>query len=60
MWRNWYDIEDSWESVDFIMDYFGENSRRLATYAGPGHWNDPDMVFTYFYKIFLYLVIISK
>ncbi|XP_077299248.1 alpha-N-acetylgalactosaminidase-like [Arctopsyche grandis] len=44
MWRNYYDIQDSWYSVEYIMNYFGENSRRLATYAGPGHWNDPDML----------------
>ncbi|XP_077299253.1 alpha-N-acetylgalactosaminidase-like [Arctopsyche grandis] len=44
MWRNYDDIEDSWRSVDDIMEYFGKNSKRLATYAGPGHWNDPDML----------------
>ncbi|XP_077298365.1 alpha-N-acetylgalactosaminidase-like [Arctopsyche grandis] len=44
IWRNYYDIQDSWGSVESIMNYFGDNSKRLATYAGPGHWNDPDML----------------
>jgi len=42
MWRNWKDIEDSWESVTFTYDYFAKNQDRLAPHAGPGHWNDPD------------------
>lgn len=42
MWRNWKDIDDSWESVNFISDYFAENQDRVQPHAGPGHWNDPD------------------
>ncbi|CRK86297.1 CLUMA_CG000061, isoform A [Clunio marinus] len=42
LWRNWIDIEDSWESVKFISDYFAENQDRVAPHAGNGHWNDPD------------------
>lgn len=42
LWRNWVDIDDSWESVKFIADYFAENQSRIAPHAGPGHWNDPD------------------
>lgn len=44
MWRNYDDIEDSWKSVEDIMDHFGNNSRKFAIHAGPGHWNDADMV----------------
>ncbi|KAJ8718023.1 hypothetical protein PYW07_005953 [Mythimna separata] len=44
MWRNWDDIEDSWASLTKIMDWFGDNQERLAKHAGPGHWNDPDML----------------
>lgn len=44
LWRNWDDIEDSWRSMAGIMDWFGDNQDRLAPYAGPGHWNDPDML----------------
>jgi hypothetical protein len=38
------DIDDSWEEVEIIMDYFAERQDRIADHAGPGHWNDPDMV----------------
>ncbi|GBP17496.1 Alpha-N-acetylgalactosaminidase [Eumeta japonica] len=44
MWRNWNDIEDSWSSLLGVMDWFGNNQERIATFAGPGHWNDPDML----------------
>ncbi|CAG9795582.1 unnamed protein product [Diatraea saccharalis] len=44
LWRNWDDIDDSWWSLERIMDWFGDNQDRLAPYAGPGHWNDPDML----------------
>ncbi|CAB3231837.1 unnamed protein product [Arctia plantaginis] len=44
LWRNWDDIEDSWSSLTKIMDWFGDNQNRFAKYAGPGHWNDPDML----------------
>ncbi|XP_075981531.1 alpha-N-acetylgalactosaminidase-like [Anticarsia gemmatalis] len=44
LWRNWDDIEDSWSSLTSIMNWFGDNQDRLAKHAGPGHWNDPDML----------------
>lgn len=44
LWRNWDDINDSWESVYSIIKWFGDNQDRLSPYHGPGHWNDPDMV----------------
>jgi alpha-galactosidase len=37
MWRTTGDIEASWESISQGFD-----QGRLARYAGPGHWNDPD------------------
>lgn len=40
MWRTTGDIEDSWESMERIG--FGQNG--LERYAGPDHWNDPDML----------------
>jgi alpha-galactosidase len=40
LWRTTADIGDSWESV---LQIIGANSR-LAEAAGPGHWNDPDML----------------
>lgn len=44
LWRNYDDIQDSWASVTDIMDYFARKQDTIAEFAGPGHWNDPDMV----------------
>jgi len=44
LWRNYDDIDDSWESMIKIADYFAQKQEIWAKYAGPGHWNDPDMV----------------
>jgi alpha-galactosidase len=40
LWRTTADIEDRWENVAWII---GANGRHAAA-AGPGHWNDPDML----------------
>jgi len=40
LWRTTGDIQDNWKSMSDI----GFNQGRLAPYAGPGHWNDPDML----------------
>ncbi|XP_073994804.1 alpha-N-acetylgalactosaminidase-like isoform X2 [Rhodnius prolixus] len=44
LWRNYDDIQDSWGSVTDIMDYYALKQDYIAQYAGPGHWNDPDML----------------
>nr|CAH0113308.1 unnamed protein product [Daphnia galeata] len=44
LWRNFDDIDDSWVSVSSIIDYYGDNQDTLIPVAGPGHWNDPDML----------------
>ncbi len=41
MWRTSEDIFDSWEPVSRIGF---ELQAELHPYAGPGHWNDPDML----------------
>lgn len=41
MWRTTGDIEDKWAS---IYDIGFRKQRDLAPYAGPGGWNDPDML----------------
>jgi len=41
MWRTTGDITDSWAS---IVDIGFHRSADLHPYAGPGHWNDPDML----------------
>jgi hypothetical protein len=44
LWRNYVDVEDSWDNVANIIHYFAVNQDTFARHAGPGHWNDPDMV----------------
>lgn len=39
-WRTGGDIRDTWQSIY----YWGFMSDRWAPFAGPGHWNDPDML----------------
>jgi alpha-galactosidase len=39
-WRTAGDIRDTWESMARI----GFSQNELAPWAGPGHWNDPDML----------------
>ncbi len=40
VWRTTGDISDSWESIFNILS----RQENLYSYAGPGHWNDPDML----------------
>jgi len=40
LWRTTGDIEARWGSIYDILS----EQRGLASYAGPGHWNDPDML----------------
>ena len=40
LWRTTMDIRDQWESMANI----GFSQSDLAPFAGPGHWNDPDML----------------
>ncbi|MER6983922.1 NEW3 domain-containing protein, partial [Streptomyces carpinensis] len=40
LWRTTGDISDSWGSMLSIL----KQNLPLAPYAGPGHWNDPDML----------------
>jgi alpha-galactosidase len=40
LWRTTGDISDSWNSMISILS----QQKDLAKYAGPGHWNDPDML----------------
>jgi alpha-galactosidase len=40
LWRSTGDVQPNWDSIyDIISEQAG-----LAKYAGPGHWNDPDML----------------
>lgn len=40
LWRTTGDISDNWKSMTGILD----KQTDLWRYAGPGHWNDPDML----------------
>jgi len=46
MWRTTGDISDCWDcdkhGLSFVTIVDAEDG--LETYAGPGHWNDPDML----------------
>ncbi|KAK6626369.1 hypothetical protein RUM43_006680 [Polyplax serrata] len=44
LWRNFDDIQDSWASLESIIDYYGDNQDAIVPNAGPGHFNDPDML----------------
>ncbi|KAJ7384568.1 hypothetical protein OS493_021199 [Desmophyllum pertusum] len=43
-WRNYHDVQDTWASVLEIVDHFADNQDTFTAAAGPGHWNDPDML----------------
>ena len=40
LWRTTFDIKDNWKSISDI----GFSQAGLEAYAGPGRWNDPDML----------------
>jgi alpha-galactosidase len=40
LWRSTTDIVDRWDAMIAIYD----TNKELAKYAGPGAWNDPDML----------------
>ena len=44
VWRLLADIQDSWASLQSIMSLYESNRDTLIPVAGPGHWNDLDML----------------
>lgn len=46
LWRNFDDVADSWDSVKSITNFWKRlnSSDEMVQSAGPGHWNDPDML----------------
>lgn len=44
LWRNYWDIQESYSSLNDVLDNFAIKQEIWAKHAGPGHWNDPDMV----------------
>uniref|UniRef100_A0A672JUS4 Galactosidase, alpha n=1 Tax=Sinocyclocheilus grahami TaxID=75366 RepID=A0A672JUS4_SINGR len=43
-WCNYGDIYDQWTSVKSILDWTADHQKILVPVAGPGGWNDPDML----------------
>lgn len=43
-WRNYGDVYDQWTSVKSILDWTADHQKILVPVAGPGGWNDPDML----------------
>ncbi|PVD35132.1 hypothetical protein C0Q70_06413 [Pomacea canaliculata] len=43
-WRNYEDIQDSFDSVLDILDFWGNNSGDFLNLTGPGSFSDPDML----------------
>ena len=37
-------MQDSWDSVLSTIEFYGNNQYGFAEVAGPGFFNDPDMV----------------
>ena len=40
----WLLTQRSWDSVASIISYYSAQQDDFQPYAGPGHWNDPGMV----------------
>lgn len=43
-WRNSEDVFDSWSSIKSISAWTADYQDTIVPVAGPGGWNDPDMV----------------
>ena len=50
LWRNYDDINDSWQSVLGIIQHYATVQDKIQPFGGPGHWNDPDMVRLYRFR----------
>jgi hypothetical protein len=44
LWRNYDDIDDSFDSLHTITEWYASQQDTLAPVHGPGNWNDPDML----------------
>ncbi|XP_029917793.1 alpha-galactosidase A [Myripristis murdjan] len=43
-WRNFADVYDSWSSIKSIVEWTAAHQEIIVPSAGPGGWNDPDML----------------
>lgn len=44
LWRNYDDIDDTFDSVYSITEWYASKQDNLASVHGPGSFNDPDML----------------
>jgi len=44
IWRNWDDIDDNYQSMSSIANYWGTHSAVLSSVAKPGSFNDADQL----------------
>ena len=44
LYRNWDDLQCSWESLQQVVDHYGDYGEFLAKATPSGVWNDPDML----------------
>lgn len=44
LWRNYDDIDDHFDSLNQIVNWFASQQDTLSQVHGPGSWNDPDML----------------
>lgn len=42
MWRNYNDMDDSWDCLKDVIQFYGNDSGNFSAVAGPGNFNDPD------------------
>jgi alpha-N-acetylgalactosaminidase len=44
LWRNFDDVDSTWSSISSIINYYDHHQDEMFPAAGPGRWNDPDML----------------
>ncbi|XP_021376495.1 alpha-N-acetylgalactosaminidase-like isoform X1 [Mizuhopecten yessoensis] len=44
IFRIFNDIDDSWDSVTSVINFYGQDKYNFSGVAGPGNFNDPDML----------------
>ncbi|XP_067663449.1 alpha-galactosidase A-like isoform X2 [Haliotis asinina] len=42
--RNYDDIDDQWDSIAKVINFYAKDIGNFSTIAGPGGWNDPDEI----------------
>ena len=45
--------------MERTIDYYGDHQDVIIANAGPGHWNDPDMVSGALYLVYIVLTLLT-